>query len=87
MRASAPHAAHREARLELIEVANDGGLEALRSLERIPMRAAQRLLDHFVDHESLLSFSAVRFRASAAASFLSWLFQRMEAAPFGEITE
>jgi hypothetical protein len=36
---------------------------------------------------SLNSRSAVRFMASAATSFLSALFHRMDAQPSGEITE
>ena len=63
-------------------------LEVGRHDLRVAVRAAEGLGQHLVDEpRSRSSRSAVMPIASAASSFLSALFHRIEAQPSGEITE
>src|SRR4029077_6471611 len=82
---------------QLSEVLDQRRLQSNRHLDGIAMRASQGLLDHLIQQGEPVQPlgrdvgrvrpAAVLFGASAAASFLSWLFHRIDAQPSGEMTE
>ena len=67
--------------LQLAQMGNDRFAQAILIISCVAMRTAQRLGQHLIHQPQVAQTGGGRLRASAATSFLSALFHRIEAQP------